>query len=142
MRNADAVLGVIRDRGTRGLPLEDIYRQLFNRDLYLCAYAKLYKNSGAMTPGATEEIVPARISKKRAEEARRYALAAHRRLRCWGMSRTDMIVAENGVWVLEVNTIPGMTSTSLLPRAAAAAGMSLGQLLDRLLELAFVRPEG
>ena len=57
MRNADAVLGVIRDRGTRGLPLEDIYRQLFNRDLYLCAYAKLYQNSGAMTPGTTVETV-------------------------------------------------------------------------------------
>ena len=57
MRNANTVLGVIRDRGTRGLPLEDIYRQLFNRDLYLGAYAKLYGNSGAMTPGVTTETV-------------------------------------------------------------------------------------
>ena len=55
MRNTEAVLGVIRDRGTRGLPLEDIYRQLFNPDLYLRAYAKLSKNSGAMTPGTTAE---------------------------------------------------------------------------------------
>ncbi len=57
MRNAETVLGVIRDRGRRGLPLEDIYRQLFNRDLYLRAYAKLYANSGAMTPGTTPETV-------------------------------------------------------------------------------------
>lgn len=57
MRNADTVLGVIRDRGTRGLPLEDIYRQLFNPDLYLRAYAKLYPNSGALTPGTTPETV-------------------------------------------------------------------------------------
>jgi len=57
MRNANTVLSVIRDRGQRGLPLEDIYRQLFNRDLYLRAYAKLYANSGAMTPGTTPETV-------------------------------------------------------------------------------------
>ncbi len=57
MRNAETVLGVIRDKGTRGLPLEDIYRQLYNPDLYLRAYARLYSNSGAMTPGATPETV-------------------------------------------------------------------------------------
>jgi group II intron reverse transcriptase/maturase len=57
MRDADTVLGVIRDRGHRGLPLEDIYRQLFNRNLYLRAYAKLYTNSGALTPGTTAETV-------------------------------------------------------------------------------------
>jgi len=57
MRNADAVLGVIRDRGTRGLPLEDIYRQLFNRELYLRAYGRLYSNQGAMTSGTTAETV-------------------------------------------------------------------------------------
>ncbi len=94
------------------------------------------------TPGATDEIVPARIPEARAEEARRYALAAHRRLKCWGMSRTDMIVGERQTWILEVNTIPGMAPTSLLPRAAAAAGMTLSMLLDRLIELAKERPEG
>lgn len=57
MRNADTILGIIRDRGRRGLPLEDIYRQLFNPDLYLIAYARLYANSGAMTPGITGETV-------------------------------------------------------------------------------------
>ena len=55
MRNAETVLGVIRERGTRGQPLEDIYRQLFNRELYLKAYARLYSNKGAMTPGTTNE---------------------------------------------------------------------------------------
>lgn len=57
MRNADTVLGIIRERGRRGLPLEDIYRQLFNPDLYVIAYARLYSNSGAMTPGITGETV-------------------------------------------------------------------------------------
>jgi group II intron reverse transcriptase/maturase len=57
MRTAETALGVIRDRGARGLPLEDIYRQLYNRDLYLRAYARLYSNHGAMTPGTTAETV-------------------------------------------------------------------------------------
>ena len=59
MRNAETVLGVISERGRRRLPLEDIYRQLFNRDLYLCAYGRIYRNDGAMTPGATPETVDA-----------------------------------------------------------------------------------
>jgi group II intron reverse transcriptase/maturase len=57
MRTAEQVLGVIRDRGTRNLPLEDIYRQLYNKNLYLLAYARLYRNNGAMTPGTTAETV-------------------------------------------------------------------------------------
>jgi len=57
MRTADAILTVIRDRGTRGLPLERVYRLLFNRNLYLRAYARLYPNQGAMTKGSTSETV-------------------------------------------------------------------------------------
>lgn len=55
MRNATTVLGIIRKRGERGLPLENVYRQLYNPDLYLCAYGRLYANKGAMTPGTTGE---------------------------------------------------------------------------------------
>jgi group II intron reverse transcriptase/maturase len=55
MRSAEQVLAVIRDRGKRGLPLEDIYRQLFNSDLYFRAYGRLYAHKGAMTPGSTKE---------------------------------------------------------------------------------------
>jgi group II intron reverse transcriptase/maturase len=55
MRNAETVLGIIRDRGKRGLILEDVYRQLFNPDLYLRAYGRIYRNDGAMTRGATAE---------------------------------------------------------------------------------------
>jgi group II intron reverse transcriptase/maturase len=59
MRNAETVLGIIRERGRRRLPLEDIYRQLFNRDLYLRAYGRIYRNDGATTPGSTPETVDA-----------------------------------------------------------------------------------
>jgi len=59
MRSAETVLTIIRERGKRGLPLEDVYRMLYNPDLYLRAYARLYKNKGAMTQGATAETVDA-----------------------------------------------------------------------------------
>ncbi len=57
MRSAETVLAIIRERGKQGLPLEDIYRQLYNPTLYLRAYAKLYPNDGAMTPGPNTETV-------------------------------------------------------------------------------------
>ena len=57
MQDAEAVLNVIPERGERGLPLENIYRLLYNRNLYLRAYGRLYSNQGAMTKGTTAETV-------------------------------------------------------------------------------------
>src|SRR6266496_3101819 len=55
MRNAETVLGVLRERGRRHWPLERVYRLLFNPELYLLAYGRIYSNKGAMTPGVTGE---------------------------------------------------------------------------------------
>lgn len=57
MQSAATVLGVLRERGRRGLPLDELYRQLFNPQLYLLAYGRIYANHGAMTPGVTQETV-------------------------------------------------------------------------------------
>jgi group II intron reverse transcriptase/maturase len=57
MQNAETVLDVLHDRGRKGLPCDELYRQMFNRKLYLLAYGNIYANKGAMTPGATEETV-------------------------------------------------------------------------------------
>src|SRR5947199_322090 len=57
MRTAETILHVIRERGRRRLPLERVYRLLFNRELYLLAYGRIYANQGAMTPGTTPETV-------------------------------------------------------------------------------------
>ena len=57
MRDAEIVLGIIRERGKKGLPLERIYRLLFNSALYLRAYGKIARNAGALTPGVTDETV-------------------------------------------------------------------------------------
>jgi hypothetical protein len=55
MQEAEVVLSVLRERGRKGLPLTQLYRQMFNKDLYLLAYGNIYSNKGAMTPGASEE---------------------------------------------------------------------------------------
>jgi retron-type reverse transcriptase len=57
MQEAETVLGVLRERGRRGLPCDELYRQLFNPQLYLVAYGRIYANDGAMTPGADRETV-------------------------------------------------------------------------------------
>jgi group II intron reverse transcriptase/maturase len=57
MQSAETVLGVLRERGRRGLPCEELYRQMFNPQLYLLAYGRIYANKGAMTPGVTQETV-------------------------------------------------------------------------------------
>lgn len=57
MQNAATVLGVLRERGRRGLPCKELYRQMFNPQLYLLAYGRIYANKGAMTPGVTQETV-------------------------------------------------------------------------------------
>src|SRR2546430_1180001 len=57
MESAETVLGVLRERGRRGLPLEELYRQMFNPQLYLLAYGRIYANQGAMTRGVSQETV-------------------------------------------------------------------------------------
>ena len=116
---------------------------LGNAELEVLPIVEIVPNGGfydyeaKYTAGATDEIVPARISETLAAEARRIAQLCHRTLGCRGMSRTDMIITPEGqIYTLEVNTIPGMTPTSLLPRSAEAAGYTFAQLLDRLIALA------
>ena len=87
-------------------------------------------------PGASTEICPAELDDPLTRRAQQYALTAHRALQLRGYSRTDMIVSGDDIYVLETNTIPGMTPTSLLPQGAAAAGLNFSALLDRLMELA------
>lgn len=86
--------------------------------------------------GETEEICPARIDEQTTRKVQALAVRAHQALFLKGYSRTDMILAGNDLFVLETNTIPGMTATSLYPQSAAAAGYSFSRLLDTLIQLA------
>ena len=80
--------------------------------------------------GSTQEITPAKISKKLTKEIQEQSIKAHQVLGCAGYSRADFIVKNNKIYILEVNTLPGLTSESLLPKAAKEAGIKFPKLLD------------
>jgi D-alanine-D-alanine ligase len=87
-------------------------------------------------PGASQEICPAEIDDETTALVQQYGVSAHRALRLRGYSRTDMMLAEDGsVCLLETNTIPGMTATSLMPQAAARHGLPFPQFLEKLIDL-------
>ncbi|MBW2437321.1 MAG: D-alanine--D-alanine ligase [Deltaproteobacteria bacterium] len=118
--------GVIGNRELLALPLIEIIPD----DQH-----EFFDYEAKYTAGVTEEICPARIDDQMTKTAQTYAKTAHSALFCKGYSRTDMILRGNQIFVLETNTIPGMTATSLLPQAAQAAGFSFSRLLDELITL-------
>jgi len=128
IEGTEITVGVIGNRSPTALPIIEIVP----KNGFFDYQSKYSAEEGV----AAQEIIPARISEAEAEEARETALRCHRLLGCRGMSRTDMFVTEDSIVVLEVNTIPGMTPTSLLPKAAAAAGIPFPNLLDGLINLA------
>ena len=92
------------------------------------------------TPGMSEEIFPADLSPSATEDCRRLGLAAHRALKLRGYSRVDFRLTPAGEMVcLEVNTLPGMTATSLLPQSARAAGIDFPELCETICRLALPR---
>lgn len=101
---------------------------------------EFYDFESKYAEGGSKHICPAPLSAEETKKACDLAVAAHRALGCEGVSRTDMIKDSKGdFWVLETNTIPGMTATSLLPDAARVAGMDFPALCCRLIEEALSR---
>ena len=95
---------------------------------------EFYNYEAKYTAGLTEYIFPPQLRKKVYDTAKVKALEAHKALGCSGATRVDLIIdAEGSPLVLEVNTIPGMTETSLLPKIAKNAGIGFGELLTRIL---------
>jgi D-alanine-D-alanine ligase len=127
IKGRELTVGVLGNEEPQGLPvIEIIPGEGYSFFDYQAKYL----------PGASKEICPAPISEHLADLAREYAVRAHQVLRLQGYSRTDMILAPDGTLVLlETNTIPGMTATSLMPQAAAAAGLAFPQFLERLIDL-------
>ncbi len=85
-------------------------------------------------PRLSEEICPARISQKLTKESQKIALSAYQKLECKSFARVDMIIKNSNIYVLEINTIPGLTPVSLFPQAAAKAGITYPKLLDLILQ--------
>ena len=95
---------------------------------------KFFDYKAKYTPGASQEITPARISAKETKIVQEASIKAHRLLGCAGYSRADFILQNGKAYLLEINTLPGMTSTSLLPQGAAAAGLTFSLLLDKIID--------
>lgn len=98
---------------------------------------EFYDFESKYAQGGSQHICPAPLSEEDTKRAMELAVAAHETLECRGVSRSDLIKdGEGNFWVLETNTIPGMTATSLLPDAARAAGMSFAELCTKLISYA------
>lgn len=116
--------------GPRPLPVTEI--------VPTAGYA-FFDYAAKYTPGATSEITPAEIADALREEVQALAVRAHRALGCRDMSRTDFLLDEGRPTLLETNTLPGFTPTSLLPQAAETAGMSFSALVEHLVARAAAR---
>lgn len=99
-----------------------------------------YSYTAKYTPGMTDYIVPARLPPRIYRRVQLIGWYAHNALGCRDFSRVDMRLDPSGKpWVLEVNTIPGFTQTSLLPKCANAVGIGFGELCEKILEMALER---
>ena len=96
-----------------------------------------YDYESKYTEGGSVHVCPAEISNELTEEVQQAAIKAHRALGCAGYSRSDFLISEDGLaYILETNTLPGMTPLSLFPDSAKTVGISYGELLERFVELA------
>jgi D-alanine-D-alanine ligase len=102
----------------------------------------LYDFEARYEIGRTDFVCPAALDPDTTAAVTEASLRAFQTLGCSGFSRVDLMLGEHGPEVLEVNAIPGLTDTSLLPQAAEAAGLAFEQLVERVLELALERPRG
>jgi D-alanine-D-alanine ligase len=123
----ELTVGVLGNEELTGLPVIEIVP---GEGFSFFDYDAKYK------AGASEEICPAEISEELTALVQKYGVAAHKALRLTGYSRTDIMLSEDGsLYLLETNTIPGMTPTSLMPQAAAEYGLAFPQFLEKLIEL-------
>ncbi|HXK40779.1 MAG TPA: D-alanine--D-alanine ligase [Candidatus Paceibacterota bacterium] len=95
---------------------------------------KFYDYDAKYKDGHTAFTTPAQIDETTYNKAQEVAVRAHQLLGCRGYSRTDMILRNDNIYVLETNTLPGLTSHSLVPQAAKVSGLTFGQLLDKIIE--------
>jgi D-alanine--D-alanine ligase len=119
----ELTVGILHDRP---LPIIELIYQ-----------GELFDYHNKYTPGATEHVIDPDLPLEVAEDVSAIALAAHESLGCKGVTRVDLRLEEAGdPYVLEVNTIPGMTETSLIPDAARAAGIPFPRLCEMIVEMA------
>lgn len=130
IRGRELTVGVL-DQGDGPFPLPVIEIEIDSD--------RTFDYEGKYLGHGTREICPAVIDEALAKEAQETALRAHLALGCEGYSRTDLVAAEDGVYYLETNTLPGLTSSSLVPQELKVLGIEFGDFLRRQVELAVAR---
>lgn len=100
---------------------------------------RTFDYAGKYLGAGTREICPAQIPEEMAAAAQQTALAAHLALGCEGYSRSDLIAAEDGIYYLETNTLPGLTTSSLVPQELQVVGIGFREFLERQVELASLK---
>ncbi len=128
IKGREVSCGVLGNREPEALPVVEI----IPREEY-----RFFSYTAKYLPGASKEICPAPLPRDVCKNVQSSAIKAHCLLNCRNFSRSDMIVSAGDVYILETNTIPGMTGNSIFPLAARTAGLSFSKLMDRLIELAF-----
>ncbi len=129
IKGKDITVGVLdTEEGTIALPVLELRPQ-----------KEFYDYEAKYTKGMTEFILPAKLSEELTREVKELAIKAHKALWCSGVSRVDMVISNDEVYVLEVNTIPGMTETSDLPAQAKTAGIDFVQLVEIILKNASLK---
>jgi D-alanine-D-alanine ligase len=129
IKGTEVTCGVIEDE--KGNPFALPPTEIIPQTSAFFDYRAKYAAGGSL------EITPARIPAARIREVQKFAVRAHIALGCRGMSRSDFILDGGKSYILETNTIPGMTEASLLPKAAAAAGIPFPALLDMIIAAGF-----
>lgn len=116
--------GVIEQNGTlKALPPTEI----------IPVVSEFFDYKAKYTDGGSEEITPAQLPQETTRAIQQLALRAHQVLGCSSYSRTDVIMTDDEMYVIETNTLPGMTEFSILPAQAKAAGLSFSQMLDLII---------
>jgi D-alanine-D-alanine ligase len=135
VRGTELTVGVVeqKDRPPVALPVSEIRLSGENASF---DYQGKYLGRGSV------EITPAQIAPALAQEAQTIALLAHQRIGCEGYSRTDLIASADGVYFLEINTLPGLTRASFIPQQLTAMGRSMDEFVADQVELAKARGPG
>jgi len=125
VKGIEVSAGILGNKRLTALPIVEI-----------CPKNEFFDYEAKYTEGMCEEIVPARISEDLTREIQRQAMMIYATIGCRGFGRVDFIIRDEVPYALEINTIPGLTPNSLLPKEAKAMGINYAELLDRLIQLA------
>jgi D-alanine-D-alanine ligase len=131
IKGRELTVAVLGNKNPKALPVIEIIPKV----------AGFFSYEAKYQPGGSDEICPAEIPEEIRKKVQKYAVKIFKALNCQDLARADFIWSENDskLYFLEINTIPGMTATSLAPKAAKAAGLEFPNFLDKLIDLAIKR---